>query len=325
MAVICRSGSWLLILVLSTALFGEMAVRLRAANQAGNDVATAIDRIRGGPHSRLPDLEKRIATGPVGRGVTIENGTSQVLTAYFRGAVVRTVEIQGQASTDVELTVGRYEVAAEMRDGGALPFYGELIFESDAHYWLRFFAQSTLATRSTDPVSIRPSGAGGPISAAEGELEPSVHSQLPRTFVPLRQKIAFHGAEIIGYSRGATLRERTTGARLDAQPGYRFVVIEIEYARGPVTFNPLWFDEILLSTDRRSHSWIGLPIRSDLDGALAPTTFRPFAFPVDARATFDAQRFPGLYLGVAFQIELSEKRLLLRFRDEWVALLIEEQ
>jgi hypothetical protein len=125
---------------------------------------------------------------------------------------------------------------------------------------------------------------------------------------------------MIGYSLGAAIVDRD-GARLSAPAGYRFVAVEIEY-KGPVSFNPLWFDEILLSDERRSHLWIGMPIRSQF-GGLGLVTFAPFAFAKDdALATFESA---DRYMRVMFQIELSQKRLMLRFRDERVAFELDKQ
>ena len=126
-------------------------------------------------------------------------------------------------------------------------------------------------------------------------LSPLRTASCRRPDVPLPRKIPFRGAEIIGYSLGSAIVDRASGARFNSQLGYRFVVVEIEY-KGPVAFNPLWFDEILLSTEAQSHSWIGLPIRSKLvPSQLAPITFAPFVWNKDdALITFQsADRYSG--------------------------------
>ena len=95
-------------------LNGRATVTTQLATQP-DGVHAAIDRIRNSAHSPLPDLEKRVTAGPVGRGLTIENGTSQTLTAYFKGPILRSLAIPGGSSVDIELTVGEYKSPPKRR------------------------------------------------------------------------------------------------------------------------------------------------------------------------------------------------------------------
>jgi hypothetical protein len=102
----------------------------------------AIARIRGGPHSSMPPPERAPATGPAGKGMTIENGTGHPLRVHFEGPVTRTVEVADGRSADVALAVGRYQVAGEVPGSSILPFYGEQTYEPNTHYWLKFFVRT---------------------------------------------------------------------------------------------------------------------------------------------------------------------------------------
>ena len=113
------------LLLVSTSAESRRQVRVDASS---NNVHLAIERIKAGRHSEMPDPARSVATGQVGEGLTIENGTGKRLTVYFLGPVTRLVQIGAGASTGVSLVVGQYEAAAEPEDPAVIPFYGSLRF-----------------------------------------------------------------------------------------------------------------------------------------------------------------------------------------------------
>lgn len=86
--------------------------------------AEAIARICRGSYVQMPSPEMARASGPAGKGMTIENGTGYLLRVHFSGPTNRSVEVAGGRSTGVELVVGRYEVAAEAPGTPIIPSGG---------------------------------------------------------------------------------------------------------------------------------------------------------------------------------------------------------
>ena len=58
---------------------------------AAESPADAIARMRSGRHAPIPPPRTAHASGPAGKGITIENGTGYPLHVYFSGPVSRTV------------------------------------------------------------------------------------------------------------------------------------------------------------------------------------------------------------------------------------------
>lgn len=101
----------------------------------------AISRIRNGTHTQMPPPQTAYASGPMGKGMTIENGTGYLVKVHFDGPVSRTVDVPTGQSVGVDLVVGSYHVAAEVPGSRIVPFYGEQIYQPHTHYWLKFFVQ----------------------------------------------------------------------------------------------------------------------------------------------------------------------------------------
>jgi hypothetical protein len=107
--------------------------------RAHADAASAIQRIKSGAHSSMPEPTTAPASGAEGEGMTIENGTGQTLYVYFSGPVNKTVKIASGTERSVSLVVGRYEVAGEIPGGNVRPFYGKQSYDANTHYWLKFY------------------------------------------------------------------------------------------------------------------------------------------------------------------------------------------
>jgi hypothetical protein len=103
--------------------------------------AQAIDRIRSGSHSPMPAPEQAHTAGPVGKGMTIENGTGHLLRLHFGGPVARSVDVPDGDAVGVDLAVGAYDVAAEVPGERIVPFFGHQAYEPGTHYWLKFFVR----------------------------------------------------------------------------------------------------------------------------------------------------------------------------------------
>lgn len=101
----------------------------------------AIQRIRAGQHVAMPPPTSTAASGPAGKGMTIENESGHTLHVHFSGPVTRTVVVPNGQAAGVELAVGRYQVAAEIPQSRIVPFYGEQAYEPNTHYWLKFFVR----------------------------------------------------------------------------------------------------------------------------------------------------------------------------------------
>lgn len=101
----------------------------------------AINRIKNSQHSTMPAPAQAPAYGASGKGMTIENGTEYALMIYFIGPTTRTVTVPKNESVGVELAVGSYEVAAEVKDANVVPFYGTQDYKPNMHYWLKFYLQ----------------------------------------------------------------------------------------------------------------------------------------------------------------------------------------
>ena len=99
---------------------------------------SAIDRIRGGSYFEMPQAQE-IRDGTASGGITLENGTAYSITVYFSGPESRTVVIGAGQSTNLILSPGRYEVAAETSGPSVRPFYGVQSFREDGSYRTRFF------------------------------------------------------------------------------------------------------------------------------------------------------------------------------------------
>ena len=94
----------------------------------------AIRRIQAGRHTPMPPPTTAPASGPTGKGMTIENGTGQTLHVHFSGPVSRTVVVPDGSSESVELAVGDYQVAAEIPASRIIPFFGRQAYQSFTHY-----------------------------------------------------------------------------------------------------------------------------------------------------------------------------------------------
>jgi hypothetical protein len=122
--------------------FLTVIVTFASLPSACADAASAMQRIRSGPHSSMPMPETATAYGNEGEGMTIQNGTNKTLYVYFVGPVQKTVVIKPGATAGVSLVVGNYEVAVEIPNAHVTPFYGKQSYKSDTHYWLKFFLRS---------------------------------------------------------------------------------------------------------------------------------------------------------------------------------------
>jgi hypothetical protein len=108
----------------------------------GETADEAVKRIRSGRHSAMPPPVSRAATGPAGKGMTVENGTGHTVVIHFNGPVTRSVSVPNGLSSDVELVTGDYEVAAEVPGSRIVPFYGRQSYAPNTHYWLKFFVRT---------------------------------------------------------------------------------------------------------------------------------------------------------------------------------------
>lgn len=112
---------------------------------SGETPEEAIKRIQAGQHTPMPPPSTAPATGPAGKGMTIENGTGHPLHIHFSGPVSRTVVVADGKSESVELAVGDYQVAAEVPGARITPFFGRHAYQPSTHYWLKFYTQRVQA------------------------------------------------------------------------------------------------------------------------------------------------------------------------------------
>ena len=130
--------------------------------------AEAIARIRHGSHVQMPSPRMERASGPAGKGMTIENGTGSLLRVHFSGPTNRSVEVAGGRAAGVELVVGRYEVAVEMPGTPIIPLYGKQMYRPNTHYWLKFFVEKRAAGKRPIPLSRSTPGGTSPPGSARG-------------------------------------------------------------------------------------------------------------------------------------------------------------
>jgi hypothetical protein len=282
---------WAVVLALlplvSTAATDEQATQ----EAAGSTARLAVERIRTGRYVTMPDPTRACADGPVGEGVTLENGSGLPLTVYFSGPLTRVVQVQPGESRGVDLVVGHYEAAAEAADASVLPFYGALQFEGRTHYWLRFHTQGSV------PRETPPSGAD--------EMVDIFHTALTdRNFRRLKQSVPFQDGYLIGYSWGSAITDKGNGAVLRPEAGSRFVLIEIEYSKGPIQLYPPAYNAVVLSVQDKRFLYRGWP----MNGGWA--TIFPDKFPKGM--TMEAPSYP-FYIAIPFEIPTSISELVLTF------------
>jgi hypothetical protein len=256
-------------------------------------VRSAIARIKAGPHSQLPELARSVATGPVGEGLTIENGTGKPLTVYFLGPITRIVRVEAGESAGVSLVVGQYDAAAELQDPAVIPFYGSLRFEVRTHYWLRFNTTG--------------SSTGHTAATAAGEvLDVHLHFDLPRSYRALNQRIRFGDGYLVGYSCGQSILDKETAITLKPDtPDAQFVVVEIEYGDRFEIYPPA-YNAVVLAAGGKSYSYKGWLMR----GGWA--TIYSDKFPKGVTA--EAPTYPA-YIGIPYEVPLAVKQALLTFGD----------
>ena len=127
----------LLVAFVFTSLFLGLSVRAAIAETPEE----SIRRIQAGRHIPMPPPSTAPASGPAGRGMTIENGTGHILHVHFSGPVSRTVVVPDGRSESAELAVGDCQVAAEIPGSRIVPFYGRQAYQSFTHSWLKFSTQ----------------------------------------------------------------------------------------------------------------------------------------------------------------------------------------
>ena len=101
----------------------------------------AIRRIQAGQHTPIPAPTTAPASGPEGKGMTVENTTGYTVRVYFSGPASRKVVVPDRRSESVDLSVGEYQIAAEVPDSPIVPFYGRQAYQPSTHYWLKFYTQ----------------------------------------------------------------------------------------------------------------------------------------------------------------------------------------
>ena len=151
------------------AYYGRLpsAASLQPTQNVGTEsIIAAIERIRQGTHAEMPQPEQVRANGPVGDGITVENGTGTMLTVYFRGPTVEVVQVEPGASKGVALLVGNYEAAAELKDDSVIPHYGSLSLAPNTHYWLRFSVAAPAARPGNRPAAANNSALTGSTDAS---------------------------------------------------------------------------------------------------------------------------------------------------------------
>lgn len=129
----------LLALPLLFPLLSPLAVWVRIS--IAETAEEAIRRIQAGRYTPMPPPTTAPASGPAGKGMTIENGTGQTLHVHFSGPVSRTVVVPDGGSESIELAVGDYQVAAEVPGSRIIPFFGRQAYQPFTHYWLKFYTQ----------------------------------------------------------------------------------------------------------------------------------------------------------------------------------------
>jgi mono/diheme cytochrome c family protein len=129
----------------------------------------AIRRIQAGRHSQMPPPTTAPASGPAGKGMTIENGTGYALHVHFSGPMNRTVVVADGKSESVELAVGDYQVAAEVPGSTIVPFYGRQAYQPFTHYWLKFYTQRADAPSQRAASPAQPPGLSSPGQPTQAE------------------------------------------------------------------------------------------------------------------------------------------------------------
>lgn len=113
----------------------------------------AIKRIQAGRYTPMPPPSTAPASGPAGKGMTIENGTGHTLHVHFSGPLSRSVVVPDGSSESIELAVGDYQVAAEVPGSAIIPFYGRQAYQPLTHYWLKFYTQRVQLSPQAPPRS----------------------------------------------------------------------------------------------------------------------------------------------------------------------------
>jgi hypothetical protein len=117
------------------------------------NTAAAIARIRSASHSSLPEMSSIVAHGG-GGGIDIENNSAGTLAVHFSGLTTKSVIVQPGDSAEVSLGAGSYEVAAEVIRSSAKPFYGQLRFDQNVFYRIKFSVPpDSISTTSSEPTN----------------------------------------------------------------------------------------------------------------------------------------------------------------------------
>jgi hypothetical protein len=64
----------------------------------------------------------------------IENNTEFDLTIYLKGPEYRRIKVEKNSTTEIEISAGVYEAAAELSNPNILPYYGSVTYEEGQRY-----------------------------------------------------------------------------------------------------------------------------------------------------------------------------------------------
>ncbi|OFV92840.1 MAG: hypothetical protein A3G76_02585 [Acidobacteria bacterium RIFCSPLOWO2_12_FULL_65_11] len=119
----------------------ETAV-IAATTSDDDTIQDEIEKIRSASYTAMP-LAKAVPASLHGAAaITIENGTSYMLSVLLSGPVSRKVDLAAGGAQDIILSPGNYEIAVSFSHPSVVPFYGKENFGSNMRYSKRFYITS---------------------------------------------------------------------------------------------------------------------------------------------------------------------------------------
>ncbi len=227
MLIICRSPQQRLmpLALFAVLVFASVLARPSVQVSRAETPDEAIKRIQAGRYTAMPPATTAAASGPAGKGMTIENGTGQTLHLHFSGPMNRTVVVPNGTSESVELAVGDYQVAAEVPGSKIVPFYGRQAYQPFTHYWLKFYTQrvdpagqrAAPLTRAPEPAT-----AQGPSDGSSSATDDSP------TFLDDLAKLELRVTSVEGVTESRQdLKALTSKIKFPPETGHRLLIVTL--------------------------------------------------------------------------------------------------
>lgn len=158
------------------------------APSSNGTVAVAIERIR---HSRYaPMPEPKCASGGNGVSLLVENRTTFVIRYLLQGPTSQELTVEPSLAIKLNLSAGRYRVAAEIPNSSVMPFYAERAFDANTQCQQVFYMSEGSAAAIRNPAP-----AAGETRDAAPATRPNATESVPTTgdpSVPYIPGLHFH-------------------------------------------------------------------------------------------------------------------------------------